>query len=58
MFIFNLIISRSEKYLGNLKAQYNIWLVGNIKLKKKINEQKIKGKSALFPLSLILGIGL
>ena len=49
-------IFKSKKFLGYNKVQYNIWEIGNIKLRKKIKKQKQKAKIAAKPLSFIFSL--
>ena len=47
------IKSISKRFSGNLIVQYNIWLKGNKKLKKKIIKQNKNAKKDFFPVKLI-----
>ena len=58
VFKFKFIISKSKKYLGNFRVQYNIWESGKIKLKNKRKKQNKNIKKDLKPDNLIFGIGL
>ena len=49
MFNIREIASISKKFSGNLIVQYNIWLKGNKKLKKKIVKQNKNAKIDFFP---------
>ena len=44
---------KSNKFLGYMIVQYNIWPTGKIKLRKKIKKQIKKANKELMPFSLI-----
>ena len=58
VFKFKDKIFKSVKFFGNFKVQYNIWLVGKIKLNENKKLQKNIGKIDFDFLRSILGIGL
>ena len=47
-------ILRSKKFFGYNIVQYNIWKIGNKKLRKNIKKQSKKAKKALIPINLTL----